>query len=145
MFFYTSTSFRSSISKLTRKTKDGYESVVKDICDALGSMDDSFLRETNDRIRQEQNFRIVKLRVKNSHQNLPKNDAFRLIYWVSTKSDNLVLLSIYPKRGPLGINNLTNDEFKRLLEEMLREKCDSILQKVDVADNLKVIDEACSW
>ena len=108
-------------------------------------MDDSFLRETNDRIRQEQNFRIVKLRVKNSHQNLPKNDAFRLIYWVSTKSDNLVLLSIYPKRGPLGINNLTNDEFKRLLEEMLREKCDSILQKVDVADNLKVIDEACSW
>ncbi len=145
MFFYTSTSFRSSISKLTRKSKDGYESVVKDICDALGSMDDSFLRETNDRIRQEQNFRIVKLRVKNSHQNLPKNDAFRLIYWVSTKSDNLVLLSIYPKRGPLGINNLTNDEFKRLLEEMLREKCDSILQKVDVADNLKVIDEACSW
>lgn len=145
MFFYTSTSFRSSISKLTRKSKDGYESVVKDICDALGSMDDSFLREANDRIRQEQNFRIVKLRVKNSHQNLPKNDAFRLIYWVSTKSDNLVLLSIYPKRGPLGINNLTNDEFKRLLEEMLREKCDSILQKVDVADNLKVIDEACSW
>ena len=145
MFFYTSASFRSSISKLTRKSKDGYESVVKDICDALGSMDDSFLRETNDRIRQEQNFRIVKLRVKNSHQNLPKNDAFRLIYWVSTKSDNLVLLSIYPKRGPLGINNLTNDEFKRLLEEMLREKCDSILQKVDVADNLKVIDEACSW
>lgn len=145
MFFYTSTSFRSSISKLTRKSKDGYESVVKDVCDALGSMDDSFLRETNDRIRQEQNFRIVKLRVKNSHQNLPKNDAFRLIYWVSTKSDNLVLLSIYPKRGPLGINNLTNDEFKRLLEEMLREKCDSILQKVDVADNLKVIDEACSW
>ena len=145
MFFYTSTSFRSSISKLTRKSKDGYESVVKDVCDALGSMDDSFLREANDRIRQEQNFRIVKLRVKNSHQNLPKNDAFRLIYWVSTKSDNLVLLSIYPKRGPLGINNLTNDEFKRLLEEMLREKCDSILQKVDVADNLKVIDEACSW
>lgn len=41
MFFYTSTSFRSSISKLTRKSKDGYESVVKDICDALGSMDDS--------------------------------------------------------------------------------------------------------
>ena len=145
MFFYTSTSFRSSISKLTRKSKDGYESVVKDVCDALGSMDDSFLRETNDRIRQEQNFRIVKLRVKNSHQNLPKNDAFRLIYWVSTKSDNLVLLSIYPKRGPLGINNLTNDELKRLLEEMLREKCDSILQKVDVTDNLKVIDEACSW
>ena len=145
MNFYISTSFRNSRSKLTRKPKDGYESVVKDICDALKSMDDSILRDTNDRIRQEQNFRIVKLRVKNSHQNLPKNDAFRLIYWVSTKSDNLVLLFVYPKRGSLGINNLTNVEFKRLLEEMLNEKEKSILQMVDIANNLNVIDEACSW
>ena len=94
MNFYTSTSFRNSILKLTRKPKDGYESVVKDICETLNSMDDSFLRESKDRIRQEQNFRIVKLRVKNSHQNLPKNDAFRLIYWVSTKTDNLVFLRV---------------------------------------------------
>ena len=145
MYFYTSTSFRSSISKLTRKSKDGYESVVKDVCDALGSMDDSFLRETNDRIRQEQNFRIVKLRVKNSHQNLPKNDAFRLIYWVSTKSNNLVLLTVYPKRGPLAVNNLTNAEFKRLLLEMLHEKENRKLQKVDIANNLEVIDNSCVW
>ena len=145
MNFYTSTSFRNSISKLTRKPKDGYESVVKDLCQALISMEDSILRDTNDRIRQEQNFRIVKLRVKNSHQNLPKNDAFRLIYWVSTKSDNLVLLTVYPKRGPWGISNLSNSELIRLLEEMLFEKENSILQKVDIANNLNVIDEACSW
>ena len=145
MNFYTSTSFRNSVSKLTRKPKDGYESVVSDICDALKSMDDSILRDTNDRIRQEQNFRIIKLRVKNSHLNLPKNDAFRLIYWVSTKTDNLVLLTVYPKRGSLGINNLTNDEFKRLLKEMLDEKENSVFQKVDISNNLEVIDEACSW
>lgn len=97
MKFYTSNSFRLSISKLTRKPKEGYESVVKDICEALQVMNDNILRDSNDRIRQEQNFRIVKLRVRNSQQNLPKNDGFRLIYWVSTKSDNLVLLSAYPK------------------------------------------------
>jgi len=112
MNFYTSTSFRASVSKLIRKPKDGYESVVDDICEALRKMDDSILRETNDRIRQEQNFRIVKLRVRNSHQNLPKNDGFRLIYWVSTTSDNLVLLTVYPKRGPMRAINLTNNEFK---------------------------------
>lgn len=61
MNFYTSTSFRLAIAKLTRKPKDGYKSVVNDICEALNKMDDNFLRETNDRIRQEQNFRIVKL------------------------------------------------------------------------------------
>ena len=145
MNFYTSTSFRNSISKLIRKPKDGYESVVKDICDALSSMDDSFLRETQDRIRQEQNFRIVKLRVKNSHQKLPKNDAFRLIYWVSIKSDNLVLLTVYPKRGPYATKNLTNAEFKRLLEEMLHEKENQKLQKVDVTNNLEVIENNCAW
>lgn len=142
MNFYTSTSFRNSISKLIRKPKDGYRSVVTDICDTLKGMDDSILRDANDRIRQEQNFRIIKLRVKNSHQNLPKNDAFRLIYWVSTKTDNLVLLTVYPKRGPLGINNLTIDEFKRLLKEMLDEKEKSILQKINITNNLEVIDKA---
>lgn len=145
MNFYTSTSFRDSISKLTRKPKDGYESVVTDICEALKSMDNSNFRDTNDRILQEQNFRIIKYRVKNSHQDLPKNDAFRLIYWVSTKTDNLVLLTVYPKRGPLGINNLTNNEFKRLLKEMLDEKEKSILHKVDITNNLEVIDKACGW
>ena len=145
MNFYTSTSFRSSISKLTRKPKDGYESVAKDICEALMNMDDSMLRDTNDRIRQEQFFRIVKLRVKNSHQNLPKNDGYRLIYWVSTKSDNLVLLSVYPKRGPQGAGNLTNQEFKRLLNELLSEKEQCVLQKVDILNNLAIIDDACGW
>jgi hypothetical protein len=145
MKFYTSNSFRLSILKLTRKPKEGYESVVKDICEALQAMDDNILRDSNDRIRQEQNFRIVKLRVRNSQQNLPKNDGFRLIYWVSTKSDNLVLLSAYPKRGPQGIKNLTNQEFKRLLDEMIKEKEQSVLQRVDILNNLAVIDDACGW
>lgn len=140
MNFYTSTSFRDSISKLTRKPKDGYESVVVDICDALKSMDNSILRDTNDRIRQENNFRIIKLRVKNSHLNLPKNDGFRLIYWVSTVTDNCVLLTVYPKRGPQAAVNLTNNEFKRLLKEMVTEKEKNILQMVDIFNNLKVID-----
>lgn len=145
MNFYTSTSFRLAISKLTRKPKDGYKSVVNDICEALSIMDDNILRETNDRIRQEQSFRIVKLRVNNSAQNLPKNDGYRLIYWVSTKSDNCVLLSVYPKRGPWAANNLTNNEFKRLLAEMVDEKEKRILQKVDIANGLNVIEDTSSW
>jgi hypothetical protein len=145
MNFYTSTSFRLAIAKLTRKPKDGYKSVVNDICEALNKKDDNFLRETNDRIRQEQNFRIVKLRVNNSAQNLPKNDGFRLIYWVSTVSDNCVLLSVYPKRGPLAANNLTNNEFKRLLAEMVDEKEKRILQKVDIVNDLSVLEENSGW
>ena len=144
MNFYTSSSFRKSVSALTRKAKDGYKSVIEDILRLFRAWM-IILRETNDRIRQEQNFRIVKLRVKNSQLKLAKKDGFRLIYWVSTKSDNLVLLSVYPKRGPHAINNLANTEFLRLLQEMLDEKLQCILQKVDINHNLTIIDDSCGW
>ena len=133
MNFFTTTSFRSAIQQLTRKPKNGYMSVVLDICETLKSMPDNILRDTNDRIRQEQYFRMVKLRICNSNQNLPKNDGFRLIYWVSIKSENLVLLTIYPKRGPLAAANLTDAEFVRLLREMVEENKNQMLQQVDVA------------
>lgn len=77
-------------------------SVTKDICKALTDMPDNILRDTNDRVRQLTNFRIVKLRLPNSEQKLSKSNGFRLIYWVSLLTDDLVLLSIYPKRGPQG-------------------------------------------
>lgn len=118
-------------------------SVVSDICEALKSMPDNILRETNDRIRQEQNYRIVKLRIGNSNQKLPKNDGFRLIYWVSLKKDNLVLLKIYPKRGPLATGNLTDGEFVRLLEEMVDENKHQVLQQVDVLSSLIEIQDQC--
>ena len=143
MNFYTTSSFRAAIQKLTRKTKDGYISVVHDVCEALQSMPDNIMRDTNDRIRQEQDFRIVKLRVKNSKLNLPKNDAFRLIYWVSTKKDNLVLLSVYPKRGTYGIGNLTDEEFLRLLKELVEENRQELLQQVDITNALNVINSHC--
>lgn len=143
MNFFTTTSFRSAIQQLTRKPKNGYMSVVLDICETLKSMPDNILRDTNDRIRQEQYFRMVKLRIGNSNQNLPKNDGFRLIYWVSIKSDNLVLLTIYPKRGPLAAANLTDAEFVRLLREMVEENKNQMLQQVDIASSLRVIKVLC--
>jgi mRNA-degrading endonuclease RelE of RelBE toxin-antitoxin system len=143
MNFFTTTSFRSAIQQLTRKPKNGYMSVVLDICETLKSMPDNILRDTNDRIRQEQYFRMVKLRIGNSNQNLPKNDGFRLIYWVSIKSDNLVLLTIYPKRGPLAAANLTDAEFVRLLREMVEENKNQMLQQVDIASSLRVIKVQC--
>lgn len=118
-------------------------SVVSDICETLKSMPDNILRDNNDRIRQEQNFRIVKLRIGNSNQRLPKNDGFRLIYWVSLRKENLVLLKIYPKRGSLAVGNLTEGEFVRLLEEMVDEDKQQVLQQVDILSSLNIIKDQC--
>lgn len=34
MVFYTTTTFRKSIEGLTKKARDGYVSVIKDVCEA---------------------------------------------------------------------------------------------------------------
>lgn len=111
-------------------------SVAKDICNALMDMPDSILRDTNDRVRQLEDYRIVKLRLPNSGQNLSKSNGFRLIYWVSLLNDDVVLLSIYPKRGPQSAVDLVDSEYGRLVVEMTQESMSNSLHQVDINNYL---------
>lgn len=144
MLFYTTSTFRLTFASLIKKNKDGYSSVGTDICNALMNMPDNILRETNDRIRHFAEYRVVKLRLPNSGQHLPKNNGFRLIYWVSTKNDVAVLLRIYPKRGSQSAVDLTDAEYDRLLLEMVNESMADSLHQVDIANGLAELSQhAC--
>ena len=136
MIFHTTNAFRQAILSLTKKPKDGYMSVVADICKALQDMPDNIIRDTNDRIMQMQKFRIVKLRIPNSGQRLSKSDGFRLIYYVSLVDDNAVLLCVYPKRGPKGVVDLAEADYDRLIKEMIEESLSQNLHIVDIVENL---------
>ena len=61
-----------------------------------------------------------------------KNNGFRLIYWVSMKNNIAVLLRVYPKRGPQSAVDLTEEEYDRLLLELMNESKSGILHQVDV-------------
>ena len=136
MIFYTTSTFRETLAALTKKSKDGYMSVVKDICAGLQSMPDNILRDTNDRVRQFPEYRVVKLRIPNSGQHLPKANGFRLIYWISMKNDVVVLLRVYPKRGPQSAVDLVEQEYSRMLLEMVNESRSNVLHQVDIANEL---------
>lgn len=140
MNFYTTSTFRQTLTSLTKKPKEGYKSVVKDICKALFSMEPNIIRDTNDRIKQFEDFRIVKLRLPNSGQHLSRPDGFRLIYYVSLISDDVALLRIYPKRGPQGIVDLVDEEYDRLLLEMVTENNNKTLHQVDIKNALAELD-----
>lgn len=140
MNIYTTSTFRQTLASLTKKPKEGYKSVVKDICQALLSMEPNIIRDTNDRIKQFEDFRIVKLRLPNSGQHLSRPDGFRLIYYVSLISDDMALLRIYPKRGPQGIVDLVDEEYDRLLLEMVTENNNKTLQQVDIKNSLAELD-----
>ena len=144
MNYLTTSTFRQTVARLTKKTKDGYSTVVSDICKALQDMPDNIARDTNDRIKMYDEYRVVKLRIPNSGLRLSKANGFRLIYWVSMKRDNMVLLRVYPKRGPQGIVDIADAEYDRLLEEMIVEsKCHS-LHQVDIANSLAEISTSAS-
>ena len=140
MKFYTTSTFRQTLASLTKKPKEGYKSVVKDICKALLSMEPNIIRDTNDRIKQFEDFRVIKLRLPNSGQRLSRPDGFRLIYYVSLISDDVALLRIYPKRGPQGIVDLVDEEYDRLLVEMVVENNNKNLHQVDINNSLAELD-----
>lgn len=140
MKFYTTSTFRQTLASLTKKPKEGYKSVVNDICKALLSMEPNIIRDTNDRIKQFEDFRVVKLRLPNSGQHLSRPDGFRLIYYVSLISDDVALLRIYPKRGPQGIVDIVDEEYDRLLLEMVTENNNKTLHQVDIKNSLAELD-----
>lgn len=117
-------------------------SVVTDICNAMREMPDDILRDTNDRVRQLPDYRIVKLRLPNSGQNLSRSNGFRLIYWISLLTDDIVLLSIYPKRGPQSAVDLIDSEYGRLVVEMTQESKAYQLHQVDIAAGLFELSQA---
>lgn len=139
MKFYTVSTFRNTLESLMQKPRDGYTSVVGDICKMLQKMPDNILRDTNDRVKQFPQFRIVKLRIANSGQHLPKTDGFRLIYFVSLVSDEVVLLRVYPKRGPQKTIDLVESEYTRLEYELLNESEAHTLHQVDINNLLAEI------
>lgn len=139
MNFFTISTFRDVVASLIKKPREGYSSVVADICAELQSMPDNILRDTNERIIQTPEYRVVKLRVANSNLKLSKSNGFRLVYLVSLITDEVFLLTVFPKRGTKGISNIPNAEYVRLLNELSQETSSKLLHQVDITKGLKEI------
>lgn len=139
MNFFTISTFRDVVASLIKKPREGYSSVVADICAELQSMPDNILRDTNERIIQTPEYRVVKLRVANSNLKLSKSNGFRLVYLVSLITDDVFLLTVFPKRGTKGISNIPNAEYVRLLNELFQETSSKLLHQVDITKGLKEI------
>ena len=79
------------------------------------------------------------MRVANSNLKLSKSNGFRLVYLVSLITDDVFLLTVFPKRGTKGISNIPNAEYVRLLKELSQETSSKLLHQVDITKGLKEI------
>jgi mRNA-degrading endonuclease RelE of RelBE toxin-antitoxin system len=129
LLFFTTSVFRNSFQKLTKRDDSGYISCRDDIsiCFKEQSFDDIYVR--NHLLRQMGGLRVIKIRIQNSHLTLSSAAGYRLIICCNPTKNHIVFLDIYPKRGKYSKSDLLPSEFKDLLKVYSKELKDGSLQK----------------
>ena len=139
MNFVSTSAFRESLNKLTKREESGYKSCITDICNELkaASFDDIFNRHFL--IRQTGVIRVIKLRIQNSDQNLSSAAGYRLIIICNPKHDHVALLEIYPKKGKYSKTDLTKHEYKDIVNCYGNELKRNELITHDIQNSLAIV------
>ena len=137
--FVSISTFRKRLAALLKVKRGVYAGVSREICNAFkdASIDD--IRKNHDMILMNDEAVVIKLRVPDKKQRLSKADGYRLIYMVMKQMPLVVLLDIYPKRGPSQQLDIDDNEVTRLVEEFALESSSEQIVVHDVNHNLDVI------
>ena len=139
--FVSVSTFRRRLAALLKVKRGVYAGVSNEICNAFkdASIDD--IRKNHDMILMNGDAVVVKLRVPDKKQRLSKADGYRLIYMVMKQIPLVVLLDIYPKRGPSQQLDIDDNEVTRLVEEFVQESNSGQIVVHDIHENLEIIEE----
>lgn len=138
--YYSISYFRTNINKLTKKASDGYMRVANEICNDFNGKTINEIRNNRDMILNEDKFTIIKLRLPDTQKHLSKSNGYRLIYHVHKEKEEVTFLYIYPKRGPMSINNINDEFMKELLVTFLNEAKENSLIRHDIENELSEIE-----
>lgn len=65
---------------------------------------------------------VIKLRLPDKKHRLSKRDGYRLIYLVYKDREEVALLDVYPKNGPMQQLDIADDEVVELVRQYIDEK-----------------------
>jgi len=121
MRYFVIRHFLSDLEQLTKKPANKYHSVRKDICEEFTPTQTSDEISNKGKIiyylEDEDIHFVIKTRIKNTAMKVGKSGGFRLINVVIQHGERTTFLTIYPKKGKLGIDNISDEKFKELLKE----------------------------
>lgn len=137
--FASISTFRRHLSELLRVKRGVYGGVPDEICKSFKDVSIEQIRQNRDMVLLNNEFVVIKLRLPDRKQHLSKSDGYRLIYLVLKEQPAVVLLDIYPKRGPLQQLDIEDDEIDRMVQEFYDELDAGILVGHNINDNLKEI------
>lgn len=137
--FVSITSFRKRLAALLKVKRGVYAGVTDEICQAFKDATIEQIRQNRDLILINNDAVVIKLRMPDKKQKLSRADGYRLIYLVMKKIPLVVLLDIYPKRGPSQQLDIEDNETNRLVMEFITELNAGQLTQHDITDKLKEI------
>lgn len=120
--FSSTDTFNRQITNLIKRPKDGYSSVKEDICKEFRGKTYQEIFNSPEMVKDERHIRIIKMRLRNSAQNLSKRDGYRLIYLIHKESKDIVLLYVYPKRGNKGQSTVSENDILNFIECYIENK-----------------------
>lgn len=142
MQFYCTSSFKKSIKELCSKERNGYISCRKDIYDffTVKLFEEIWITPILFKSIDNDISRIIKAKISNSGLKLGASNGFRLYFFVSKNTKDIVYITVYPKRGKFGKVNLKKAEIKFLLNKFVEEFEKNCLIKVNLNKELGLIE-----
>ena len=137
--FASVTTFRTRLSALLKVKRGVYAAVHDEICIAFKNATIEQIRQNRDMVLLNNDAVVIKLRLPDKKQHLSKADGYRLIYLVLKEKPVVILLDVYPKRGPSQQLDIDDNEIARLVEEFYVELDSGVLVAHDINDRLKEI------
>ena len=139
--FASVTTFRTRLAALLKVKRGVYAAVPEEICNAFKDATIEEIRQNRDMVLLNNDAVVIKLRLPDKKQHLSKADGYRLMYLVLKEKSVVILLDVYPKRGPSQQLDIDDDEIARLVGEFYIELESGILVAHDINDHLKVIEK----
>lgn len=137
--FFSVSSFRPRLAALLKVKRGVYAGVSEEICNAFHNLSIEQIRANRDMVLMSSESITIKLRMPDRKQRLSKSDGYRLIYLVLKNLPVVVLLDVYPKRGPMQQLDIPDNEVNRLVSEFYEELENNTLLAHDINNNLSII------
>jgi hypothetical protein len=121
LVFNSISRFNQDLSDLKRKPQNGYSSVCEDIKGFFEGEDFSGIFSHPTCIRHLNKSRVIKIRIPNSGASVGSSGGFRLIFIANPNNGTITFCHIYPKKGKLSKDNITDKELADILSELASE------------------------
>ena len=107
-----------------------YSTVDSEVIAAFKGQTIEQIRQNYDMITMDDEHIVVKLRIPDHKHHLSKKDGYRLIYLVYRNREEVVLLDIYPKNGPMQQLDIEDNAVANLVDQYADEKEKGLLTEI---------------